>query len=539
LKRIEKPLEKSIEKPYSHLGINPEMFVCLAALSLYWGLHFGSYFSNTLLVPLDDSLARAPYLYLPCLAGATLFHGLVAFSRLARVGKFRILLFVGIPVASALTVSSFSVLAEVGLEMPVPLLLVAWLFYGFGLGALLLQSHAILSNANSEQVCFVIALGVVFSAMFFLAILNMNRLAAAATITIMVTILAVMLASSKVTGTAYQQMLAFGWGKGAPESSTASVEVEPGRSRKAAIITMQAEEHVPQSLRHLPRPFKHFLLELFFFSLVFGVAFLMVRSLPAFNEHSVYVVFAVVLPGVFLTAYSLILNRYINIRAILWILLGSMVIGLLPLAQFGGVGIDASAEVSCAFLVFGFSCYDMLSFYRLLSLLKTERLPFLKYFALGRFCNALAVMLGGSAVVLLLWFDLIQSTVFMILVVTLLLGLILLMLFLGYPQGHEENAPENKGSWRHACGTICERYKLTNREREIFELLAKGRDTVFISEKLYISSHTVKAHRNHVYAKLNIHSQQMLIDLVEQQVQRDRRGTNSTNTTGTKSQLAK
>jgi DNA-binding CsgD family transcriptional regulator len=177
----------------------------------------------------------------------------------------------------------------------------------------------------------------------------------------------------------------------------------------------------------------------------------------------------------------------------------------------------------------------MLSFYRLLSLLKTERLPFLKYFALGRFCNALAVTLGGTAVAILLWFGLIQSTVFMVFIGSLLLGLIVLMLFLGYPQGREDNVAEEKGSWRHACSTICERWKLTSREREIFELLAKGRDTVFISERLYISSHTVKVHRTHVYAKLGIHSQQMLIDLVEQQVQRDRESTNSTNTAGTKS----
>lgn len=49
----------------------------------------------------------------------------------------------------------------------------------------------------------------------------------------------------------------------------------------------------------------------------------------------------------------------------------------------------------------------------------------------------------------------------------------------------------------------------------VLELLARGRDTDFIHDALFISSHTVKTHCYHLYKKLEVHSQQEIITLVE------------------------
>mgnify|MGYP005807034493 CR=1 FL=1 len=63
---------------------------------------------------------------------------------------------------------------------------------------------------------------------------------------------------------------------------------------------------------------------------------------------------------------------------------------------------------------------------------------------------------------------------------------------------------------------VAARCRLTPRETEVLELLAHGRNGPFIQEKLVLSRNTVKTHVANIYAKLGVHSQQELIDLVEQ-----------------------
>ena len=65
------------------------------------------------------------------------------------------------------------------------------------------------------------------------------------------------------------------------------------------------------------------------------------------------------------------------------------------------------------------------------------------------------------------------------------------------------------------CRTVAERFGLTNRESEVLELLARGRTSPVIQEKLFLSHNTVKTHVRHIYTKMGIHSQQELIDIVE------------------------
>ena len=59
-------------------------------------------------------------------------------------------------------------------------------------------------------------------------------------------------------------------------------------------------------------------------------------------------------------------------------------------------------------------------------------------------------------------------------------------------------------------------YPLTQRELDIARLLAQGRSKSVIGEKLGLSESTVRTHGRHLYAKLDVHSRQQLIDLLEE-----------------------
>lgn len=62
---------------------------------------------------------------------------------------------------------------------------------------------------------------------------------------------------------------------------------------------------------------------------------------------------------------------------------------------------------------------------------------------------------------------------------------------------------------------IAREHGLSKREAEIFALLAQGRSRPYIRDALVLSKNTVATHIRHIYEKLGIHSQQELIDLVE------------------------
>lgn len=66
-----------------------------------------------------------------------------------------------------------------------------------------------------------------------------------------------------------------------------------------------------------------------------------------------------------------------------------------------------------------------------------------------------------------------------------------------------------------AVAALSAKHGLTPRETEVFALLARGRNGQAIMDKLVISRNTMKSHCRRIYAKLGVHSQQELIDLVE------------------------
>ena len=72
-----------------------------------------------------------------------------------------------------------------------------------------------------------------------------------------------------------------------------------------------------------------------------------------------------------------------------------------------------------------------------------------------------------------------------------------------------------KGRFHARCEEIADCYLLSRRETEVMFLLAKGHNAAFIQDKLCISKSTAKTHINHIYRKLDIHTQQELLNMVE------------------------
>ncbi|MGN0959114.1 MAG: helix-turn-helix transcriptional regulator [Coriobacteriales bacterium] len=66
------------------------------------------------------------------------------------------------------------------------------------------------------------------------------------------------------------------------------------------------------------------------------------------------------------------------------------------------------------------------------------------------------------------------------------------------------------------CAAAAELYKLSPRESDVLGYLARGRNAAYLQEKLCISPHTVKSHIYSIYRKFDIHSQQKLMDFIEE-----------------------
>lgn len=73
-----------------------------------------------------------------------------------------------------------------------------------------------------------------------------------------------------------------------------------------------------------------------------------------------------------------------------------------------------------------------------------------------------------------------------------------------------------RSRFRERCEIVANTYLLSRRENEVMYYLARGYKSTFIQQQLYISEGTAKTHIRHIYRKLNIHSQQDLIRLIDE-----------------------
>ena len=77
-------------------------------------------------------------------------------------------------------------------------------------------------------------------------------------------------------------------------------------------------------------------------------------------------------------------------------------------------------------------------------------------------------------------------------------------------------APAERDYFALVCAKVQDDFGLTAREMDVFGLLARGRTSAYIQKVLSISDDTARTHISHIYKKLDVKSQQALLDVVEE-----------------------
>lgn len=75
--------------------------------------------------------------------------------------------------------------------------------------------------------------------------------------------------------------------------------------------------------------------------------------------------------------------------------------------------------------------------------------------------------------------------------------------------------PENSALRAIVCENLSKSHQLTAREQEVLLLLAQKKTPFEIEKSLVIAQGTLKAHINHIYSKLEIHSRNELYSLLQ------------------------
>ena len=134
---------------------------------------------------------------------------------------------------------------------------------------------------------------------------------------------------------------------------------------------------------------------------------------------------------------------------------------------------------------------------------------------LGQFAGSIAAALAVSVVNTDLGMAMLSAgIIFAILIIALFaLGSGQASTGWGYVKPMEE--ADAATDFEKAGTRIARRCRLSPREIEVLFLLAKGRNRAYISEELVIGDETVKSHVKSIYRKVDVHSQQSLIDLIE------------------------
>ncbi|GHT78971.1 hypothetical protein FACS1894104_2910 [Actinomycetota bacterium] len=200
-------------------------------------------------------------------------------------------------------------------------------------------------------------------------------------------------------------------------------------------------------------------------------------------------------------------------------------VAVFPLSFVGGI-----AEMVVIFLLFTTFMLSLVTNYSAISLcVQVFELSPIRVFAYGRAFNLLGVAFGYIFAAVAFSSPLAsgEGTGTILAFCVLMLVFIIAATFIledHYPISSDvadsdmdiEPSIPKRDLWDERCIQIAERYGLSTRQAEVFNLLSKGRNTVYIQEKLFISHYTAKAHIYNIYQKIGIHSRQELLDLIEQ-----------------------
>lgn len=178
-----------------------------------------------------------------------------------------------------------------------------------------------------------------------------------------------------------------------------------------------------------------------------------------------------------------------------------------------------------ALMYAGSSLFDLVSWYVLIAIGSRNRIGAVAVFAWGSAMMAFGVVLGANVGRAVNWGSLAGASSELVTACVALAFMCYVVFFVSHhrfaqvimsiePVSAVEQ-PNETADFSARCAVVSQRFRLTPRETEIFNLLARGRNGHFVQNELVISYNTVKTHVAHIYDKLGVHTQQELIDLVD------------------------
>lgn len=449
-----------------------------------------------------------------CFAGITLTLVLMgvlpraatsrAFTRAVRV----------VAVVAPLVSCALAVFEQTLVPVPVALVVVSRFLLGVTLGCILSQTGAFLAGCAHFTAAVVVTVSFFAGALVYVAVAGVQ--------------------TNLFTGV----LLTLGSGVTFSLAGFGEREADPFGGEGAGAARAGGEgartpEATSRPLR-LPQGFWALSGSLFLYSVVYGISIALTLAVGGGFAHNTPIALVLLIPGVIFFSLLVRFRDGFDFRRFQWLLFVPGALALLPL-PFASRPV---ALACCGLLILVFTFYDLASFALLVDLAR-HRAPALalRVFSWGRAANVVGMM-GGWALSSVFLGSTLQTTgglvataysaVAIMVVLTsffgsasLGIGPVALVSVQGEQgvsqapvQGAAAAPPVETLDTR--CDAVAAAYGLSAREAEVFKLLAHGRSTAHIADALCISTSTVKTHAYRIYRKLDVHSQQDIIDLAEQ-----------------------
>ncbi len=211
--------------------------------------------------------------------------------------------------------------------------------------------------------------------------------------------------------------------------------------------------------------------------------------------------------------------KMVPVETIQWFLMPVTALSILPIV----LGVQSITLICCGLLGFCYTFYALIHSLSLNELMHENPAVRNEIASSGMILMYIGMLVGWCVSYAFFAAGMYESVAFRATLILVAVVMVFAISVIGRPSKRNPDTliirerPENSQKlWEESCQDIARECKLSPRQTEIFMYLAKGRNASYIEEKLVVSYHTVKAHIYRIYQKLDVHSQQDLINVVEE-----------------------
>ena len=276
-----------------------------------------------------------------------------------------------------------------------------------------------------------------------------------------------------------------------------------------------ADQEVAHPASFLPMR-SHMFLYIFAFNFAYGYGFRFMGGGSASTQSMLSV-----LGLLAVCAFVVFSRRHPRLDTLFLLPFSLVLIGYLAALSETG----ALSSIASALLVTGSTCFELLTWFALCSAAKRNVIDALPTISWGLAVSYIGIDLGALLAMATDTGAGASSTAAQVAIVVVLVAFVLYVVVTRRTfsldetiEGIAPDAPEvivrDVDTLEAHVENLAARYALTPRECDVMALLARGNNSQRVEEKLSIKHNTVKFHARNVYAKLGVHSQQELIDLV-------------------------